>query len=303
VSKNYVFSSDEVNIFSSSIAADGALTLVSTINAQSFNLDNCGGPTSLFFDHTKSTVYDLDYDGDCANSYYQSFKIEQSTGVLDYLGATGVGESIDPLTFIGNNLYGYSVDCFHESATISGFMRNADGTLANLNINPPIPEAEKNWYYCPKLAAADSANNVAVALQPDNFFPGAPIYPTQLAVYTADTSGNLTTNSTLQNMPATGVGYVTAMSTSPSGNLLAVAGTTGLQIFHFNGSNPITHFTRVLTSAQVDGIAWDNNNHLLGYGNSAGLLFVLTVTPNTVSQAPGSPYSIANPSNIAVATK
>jgi hypothetical protein len=34
---------------------------------------------------------------------------------------------------------------------------------------------------------------------------------------------------------------------SPSGKLLAVAGTTGLQVFHFNGSNPIKPYTGLLT--------------------------------------------------------
>jgi hypothetical protein len=34
---------------------------------------------------------------------------------------------------------------------------------------------------------------------------------------------------------------------SPSGKLVAVGGTAGLQIFHFNGANPLTRATGLLT--------------------------------------------------------
>ncbi|MGA8621867.1 MAG: hypothetical protein WB660_25500 [Candidatus Sulfotelmatobacter sp.] len=61
-----------------------------------------------------------------------------------------------------------------------------------------------------------------------------------LYVYTADSSGELTTTSTMANMPKTAVTELLDMSMAPSGRLLAVSGTTGLQVFHFNGSSPIT---------------------------------------------------------------
>src|ERR1700760_15946 len=45
-----------VNIFSYSIAANGALKQVSSINAQKFTLDNCGAVfPPLFLDHTDRT--------------------------------------------------------------------------------------------------------------------------------------------------------------------------------------------------------------------------------------------------------
>ena len=60
-----------------------------------------------------------------------------------------------------------------------------------------------------------------------------------MATYTADSAGNLTTNSTYSNMPSVLVGAVVDYWMSPSGKYLAVGGTSGLQIFHFNGANPI----------------------------------------------------------------
>jgi hypothetical protein len=101
-------------------------------------------------------------------------------------------------------------------------------------------------------------------------------------------------------MPQASVGTVTDLKMAPSGNLLAVAGTAGLQVFHFNGSKPVTHDTGLLTKNQIDQMFWDSDNHLYAISQSTGKLFVFTVTPTSVNQAPGSPYTIAHPQNIAV---
>jgi len=64
-----------------------------------------------------------------------------------------------------------------------------------LNINPPFPTAKPGNFYCPYLAAADPTNHVAVSVQQltgDWGQVGSP----QLATYTVDSSGNLTTTST-----------------------------------------------------------------------------------------------------------
>jgi hypothetical protein len=127
--------------------------------------------------------------------------------------------------------------------------------------------------------------------------------PPQIAVYTADSSGNLTTTSTMTNMPKTSVTDVTDMSMAPSGALLAVSGTTGLQVLHFNGANPATLYTTLLSGVQVDQEFWDNANHLYAISRSAGKLYVFTVTPTTHSQAPGSPHAITVPENVIVLPK
>ncbi|HEY6181900.1 MAG TPA: hypothetical protein VIW67_06610 [Terriglobales bacterium] len=44
-------------------------------------------------------------------------------------------------------------------------------------------------------------------------------------------------------MPTVAVGNVSDYRMSPSGKFLAVGGTGGLRIFHFNGANPITKLT------------------------------------------------------------
>jgi hypothetical protein len=91
-------------------------------------------------------------------------------------------------------------------------------------------------------------------------------------------------------MPSVAVGWVSNLNMSPSGKLLAVGGSAGLQIFHFNGANPITPYTGLIGLEQYDQFRWDNYNHLYAINNSTGHLHIFTVTPTSVSG--GSPFTI-----------
>jgi hypothetical protein len=126
--------------------------------------------------------------------------------------------------------------------------------------------------------------------------------PAWLGVYTADSSGNLTTNSTYQNMVTSEVGNLNQMVASPAGNLLAVGGSAGLQVFFFNDSNPITAYTGFLAEHPINQMSWDTHNHLYGI-SSSGRLYAFRVTTTGNKQAAGSPYSITNPQAITVLSK
>jgi len=299
----YLFGSNGVDIYSFSIASDGALTQVASLNAQNYNQNSCGGPENLFLDRTGATLYDPDYLGNiCANNAYQAFSIDNATGALNYLGSAVASPAFNSaLSFVGDNLFGYSSDCYHFMPGIFSYARSGEGTLTQTSgTAAPIPAASAGNYYCPYLSAADSANHVAIPLMPMSDSTWQPSGPVQIAVYTADSSGNLTTTSTSANMPKSGVSTVTDIRISPSGKLIAVAGTSGLQVFHFNGANPATHFTGLLAAGQVDHIFWDNSSHLYAISTSAGKLMVFTMSATGATPAPGSPYTIANPQNIAV---
>ena len=101
-------------------------------------------------------------------------------------------------------------------------------------------------------------------------------------------------------MPRTANQSVSDLAVSPSGKLLAVGGSNGLQVFHFNGGDPITHYTGLLVQGAIGQIAWDNHNHLYAISSKSSKLFVFTATPTSHHQAPGSPYAITNPWGIAV---
>ena len=134
-----------------------------------------------------------------------------------------------------------------------------------MNVVSQISSAKSGDFYCADVASADPANHVAVEFQVINTSQELPDGLPQLATYTADASGNLSTASTRQNMPSVAMQYVYDLKMSPSGKLLAVGGSDGrgeggLQIFHFNGAQPITRYTGLLTNAEIDQFYWDNAN-------------------------------------------
>jgi hypothetical protein len=299
----YIFGTNGVSIYSFSMASDGALKKIAEINAQQFNEYDCGGPVALFVDRTGTTLYDEDYDGnECANTDYQFFNIDDTTGQVSYAGATGASSVWFnvPVSFTGNNAYAYGSASYDYKPVVFGFKRTNEGKLTYMKVNPPMPAAQKGDFYDPYGAAADSSDHVAISVVPFNGSTGQQAGPPQLATYTADGSGHLSTTSTYSNMPKAAVKNVTDLWMSPSGKLLAVGGTAGLEVFHFNGSNPITHYTGLLSTNQIDQFFWDNSNHLYAISRSAGKLFVFNITPTSFSQAPGSPYLITNPQSMIV---
>jgi Divergent InlB B-repeat domain len=303
-SGNYLFTTDGTNIYSYAVASDGSIAQSSSIDANQSNPNHCGSPISLFTDRTGSTLYDLDYLSDCANNQYESFSIDSATGALAFNALSSAASPVfnKPLSFLGNDTYAYSASCWHYIQEIYGFQRNSDGSLtlvSNLGSAPPLPTPPPGDTYCPWLAAADTSNHVAITLSAMNVYSFQADGPTQVAVYSADGSGNLSTNSTAADMPGVAVGNVSDMQMSPAGDYLAVAG-TGLQVFNFNGANPVTQLTGLLTNTPIDQIAWDHSNHLYAISKSAGQLFVFTVTSGGASRAPGSPYAVNAPVNIAI---
>jgi hypothetical protein len=308
VNGKYLFGSgnEQAEISSFSIAPDGALKQVALINGQKYNGYDCGGPGPLFLDLTGATLYDLDLFGNiCANNTYQSFRIEKDKGELNYLGSDGADPWFNgPLSFIANNTYAYGAVCLFDMYwEIYGFQRHSDGMLTEANISAPTPTPKAGDFYCPNLTAADPTNHVAISFQAVDGETFNPDGPPQLATYTSEDSGNLTTKSTRENMPETAVKNVTDVGISPSGKLLAVGGTAGLQIFHFNGSDPVTTYTDLLTKDEVNQLFWGNDNHLYAISQPTGKLFVFTITPTAFSEAPGSPYKITNPQDIVVLPK
>jgi hypothetical protein len=287
---------NESLVDSYSIASNGVLTLKDTNTANANP-----GVLSVYLDHTGSTLY-ADYY--TTNNDYLSYSIDQATGKLTQIGDLAGGPSNgSPVSFIGNNGFAYSSSCYHFGPAIIGVRRNTDGTFSYLNnFNPPFPAPPAGDFYCPWLAAADARNHLAVAVQP---FTGNWVSdgPYQLATYTASSSGQLTTNSRYANMPKVLVGSITDYWMSPNGRFLAVGGSSGLQIFHFNGANPITKYTGLLTTKEVDQVFWDNAHHLYAISRAAGQLYVFTVTSTSVTQAPGSPHSITVPEYLIVLPK
>jgi hypothetical protein len=59
----------------------------------------------------------------------------------------------------------------------------------------------------------------------------------------------------------------------------------------------------LLPTHAIYQLFWDNADHLYAISPPAGKLYVLTVTSTGISQAPGSPHSIAKPRGLIVLPK
>jgi hypothetical protein len=304
----YLFgvNSTTTDIDSFAIGAEGALRYVTSTDYAQFDPDDCGSAGPVFTDRTGTDLYPLVFDGDCANNYYQSYRIKAGSGELNYLGSVNGGAGSFsgiylPATFIGNDIYAYSATnngCFYYG--VQSFKRDANGLLTSGGGSATLPAAPDGYrIYIPELVSADPTDHVAMVLQAANP-PGCQNNYPQLASFTADGDGNLTTTNNSANMPATLIQYVNDLKMAPSGKLLAVAGTNGVQIFHFNGGNPPTAYAPLLTTDNVNQMFWDNDNHLYAINQAGGEMHVFTVTLTSYSEATGSPYTISQPQSIAV---
>jgi hypothetical protein len=302
VNGKYLFGESATNIYSYLMASNGTLKQVASFNALKYNPDgDYGFVNCLFLDHTGATLYTLIGDND--NNPYQAFKINKNNGELTYIWSGGaVRGNTTPMTFLGNNAFAYAANQFYLNPYVFGFQRNSNGTMTEIRNDAEMPAEKPGDVYLPVFAIADPTNHVAVAIYPEKGAPFGPQDgPELLATYTADAAGNMTTTNTYKNMPGVAVGSVNRMRMSPSGKLLTVAGTAGVQLFHFNGASPITKYTGLLVSGPVGMAYWDNANHLYVLG--ASKLYVFTATPTSVTQAAGSPYTLKNPSALIVQPK
>jgi hypothetical protein len=316
VTKKFLFgaSDDGADIFSYSIASSGALKQVSEIDTHKYKPEgnDCFsvGPTQL--DFTGSTLYNDDYNCDQDSTFIQAYKIE-SNGELQFLANTDAGGedfSASPAVLLGTNKYAYITISFGQESGGFGqiFQRESNGVLQRGNtFGFPQPKSPDDVYTPFNVLAGDPTDHLAIAIIAENNITGNSDGPVVLASYKADSHGNLTTTNTFENMPSVAVGPQT-MSISPSGKLLAVGGgvpncsncgAPGFQVFHFNGSSPITHYTGVLHSSEkFVQFGWDSENHL--YALSTTNLHVYEATSTSIKEVSGSPYSIPEASSVIV---
>ncbi len=241
--------------------------------------------------------------GDCAASI-QTYDISRS-GHLSFNGGIVTGSNagsglFQPPTIVAKDTFAYAASDFSccggyppgWNAYIlgsNGEMQNWSFNLSNVNITKPAG-------YYPFYVTADPTNHLAAIVakadpnSPYSYLPG------RLASYTVDSHGDLSTTSTAGNMPHTLVGagccFENALNMSPSGKILAVGGSGGLQVFHFNGGAPITAYSLLLTKDPISSIHWDDNNHLYALSSVSKKLYVFTVTPTHIAKVVGSPFTL-----------
>lgn len=307
VTGSYLFGSsfDGVHVNSYKIQPDGSLVLAASTDINQFNAGTtCPNlqASPLVLDHTGATLYTVAYQGSVCNSTsYKSFTINKTTGGLTYLGDSGTRPVWNfPLRFSANNQFAYGAGCVgglttpYWAESFGILRRSSSGLLTYTSASAPKPPTKGNsYFFCRSLTAADPSDNLIVGVYKlDSASTGLFNEGSMLATYDMQSNGSLTTSSRYNNMPwVSEVGELEDLQMSPSGKFIAVAGGNGLIVRHANGDYPPTRYTGLLTSDLIGQTYWDNANHLYAI-SLYGRLHVYTITADSYSEAPGSPYSI-----------
>ena len=295
----FAVNSDGYDIASYSIAADGSPAYQSTTHVSTAG--DCNTLGQLFVDRSGANLYALNYRGSgCANNNYESLAIDASSGALTALGGSAANNWLsNPASFSGNNAYAYSAACVNDTYWgIYGFSRGSGGLLTQIQIAAAPPAAPSGTFYCPSASAADAAGDVAIAMQPVTKQSFSSAGAAQIAAYTVEANGNLAAAGGGAG-PQTQAGAVSDLKFSAAGAWLAVSGSQGLEVMHFSAAGA-TPFTGLLTKDAIDQSFWDGQNHLYAISKAAGKLYVFTVTASGAAAAPGSPYAVSQPGNLAV---
>jgi len=277
---------------------------VSEIDAGSYGGGDCGPNLGgALFDHTGKYLYLLTSGSNNPEepcSALQTYKIA-SSGDLTFLGDSentnsyhGMDLAAGISTISGSDTFGFGVTGDIYTNEFTAFTRNSNGELlANAKFastgptpNPAGTNNEDNYW--PVAVAADPTNHLAAVVF-EYFAQNPP--PPQLASYTINSNGSITSTNTWENMPTPAI-YPNVISMSPAGKQVAVAG-KGIEIYNFNGASPMTLAASLPISARDFGyLSWDKNNHLYAVDYETGDLYVYTIGKSSITAVSGSPYTI-----------
>jgi Big-like domain-containing protein len=281
---------------------------VAQINTALYTGSECGTTHGGTIDRTGTEAYiRLDGSADETCKSLQSFHINGSTGAFTFGGSAYAGGGTQPPTFegpillAGNNAHAYTFAQYYCEQEIDSFYRDRFGTMNEAASTITFPPPNGGAYFASAMAFDNQnlrTSHMAMAIHEDFGDCGNDATAPAVASFTVDYNGNLTYNG---SMLKTAINPAT-MAINPQGNLLAVGGPTsnpfypadgpGLQVFHFNGANPITALSGIVTSAPINEIRWDNNNHLYALSYATHRLYAYTITSSSVTPITGSPYTV-----------
>lgn len=294
---SYLISEGTDNLRTYKIESDGALGgKVAEIDTQKYSGSECGTiDGSPLLDHT-GQYFAVSLYGGASCAALQTYKIA-SNGDFTFLGDSegtngyhGAAFQVGVSTYSSNDLFAYGIQGQVYANGFIVYKRGAAGDLvtdSSFAQTGPTPSPSDNTSYEPVFAAADASNHLAAVMNQ----PFGPSSALSLASYTIDNStGAIKSTNTYLDMPVLKIN-AGDIAMSWGGDLVAVGGAPGLQIFHFNGAAPATDFGGVLLpKVVIDQVAWDKNNHLFALSYQSQDLYVFTVTSTSITEAPGSPY-------------
>lgn len=303
------------NIDSFRVHRDGCLSLESSLPAgQETSANPPMQPSMLYLDPKNANLYSFDFNPpDNLGSLFASYSVDPGTGQLSPVGGDVVaGNGL--LAIASSGHYAVGTDCnIRGGRFIAEYQRGGDGALTLVGYGP-MPAAAPGNSWCPTGVAADGSDHIIVGVAD---WPGLPPSSNtavdQLAIYSLDDAGKLSTASTWQNMVTTDVGDLDAFQFSPDYRYLLVTGYFGFEIFAWDSASATLSPIATLRSGAYcwsnstgagctgpffGGVAWDENDHL--YTTLNQQLLVYSVTSSGVAPVSGSPYRVPNARSVTV---
>ena len=309
-----LFGADGYSVYSFSVGSGGPLEQIGSFTAGALSTSSpaspVAGPVDLFLDTSATTLYDgfANLNG-TENNGYQALTVNASTGQVALIGDQGSSPELDtPLVFSNNDQFAYTSSCYHGIPAISRFQRGANGALTELSTMgySALPTPPSGESYCPSGAAADSSGHLIVAVGSGPGNGMEPTGPWQLAVYTIDGAGNLSTTSTSANMPTVKVGQPNTYILSPDNKYLAVGGQSGLQVFQYTattGTITALGSGSPISTDNVNRLAWDSGDRLYAVSIQGNSFAVYSVSSSGATPVAGSARSIQNPEDLTIVTQ
>ncbi len=303
-SGNFVFTAepDGLHLDTYQIGSDGSLTKIHSVIDQATVqcTDQCWvGPDVT--DRTGSSLYVHVATINSGEGIWspETYSINKGTGELTYVAQGGADWSFfkggcQLYDFSADDRYAYGNCTTYAPGWIEVGIRSPDGSLADVPNRKVVgPAPPPGMIYSGSPAGTDDQNHLAAVLtswtDQGDTIDGS---PSLLASYTINADGSLTSTNTSADMPA--IPQLSAVGgLSPSGKLFAAGETSGIQMFNFNGADPMTPNGAVIPTDTPLRMKWDSANHLFVLTQSQKL-YVFTVTETGMVQASGSPYSIPN---------
>jgi hypothetical protein len=306
------FTLGKTTLHSFAVGSNGAIgSQVGSAAFLDYPGNSCGngtdGTDAAVLDHTGKYVYVvLQGAGDATCAAYQTYMVN-SDGTLTFDGdaeQTFESEAGTGLpSILGNETFAYATLWDGHYTLDVGFQRQSTGTLQTIQFKETDPTLTGTDYLPSNPDASPTSKYVVLQLYPND--GGGDSGNPQLGSYSVDSQGNLTTTNTSSNMPtpAFGGGFSTF---SPDGKMFVVYddGTGvqgGIEIYNFNGANPLTLNTTLLNGTPVSRVAWDTSHHLYAISQQQNTMWVFNVTPTSVAQT--AKISIGTPFSMVVASK
>jgi hypothetical protein len=303
------FTLGKTTLHSFAVGSNGAIgSQLGSASIFNYTGNACGGGVNgsddAVLDHTGKDIYVLLQSGPGNCAAYQSYIIN-SGGSFTFNGVaeqdTSDGAYYGLPSILGNESFAYASQWIGHYSGVIGFQRQSSGTLQFLQFSETDPTLTGTDYLPSNPDASPVGNYVVLQLYPSN--GGGDSGSAQLGNYSVDSKGSLTTTNTSSNMPTTQLeGPFSTFSPDGTMFVLYAGGPsnetidTGIEIYNFNGANPLTLKTTLLTGTPITKVAWDTSHHLYAISDALNKLWVFNVTPTSVTQVAslsiGSPFSM-----------